>query len=145
MDRKLIEAARFFLKHAGYATPPGRVACALHLARAERRAEEMGIVRERAEYRLGNGRVLALWEYDTDGLVDREVQPGCEVLQCAVMVDGEWLASCGGIELRAPSFVQGRPRDPYIRVMQAELLAEAFAELDGRRGTAELMKCTGAA
>lgn len=33
---ELRKAFRFFLEHAGYGTPPGRAACALDLARAER-------------------------------------------------------------------------------------------------------------
>jgi hypothetical protein len=34
MNPQLQQRFRFFLEHAGYATPPGRAACALALARA---------------------------------------------------------------------------------------------------------------
>jgi hypothetical protein len=41
MNPQLQQRFRFFLEHAGYATPPGRAACALALARAEHVAKDI--------------------------------------------------------------------------------------------------------
>jgi hypothetical protein len=41
MNPQLQQRFRFFLEHAGYATPPGRAACALALARAEHVARDI--------------------------------------------------------------------------------------------------------
>src|SRR5438270_594171 len=40
---KMNPAERFFYEHAGYATPPGRVACAKALAKAEAKALLLGL------------------------------------------------------------------------------------------------------
>jgi hypothetical protein len=41
--QRIRSAFRFFLEHAGYATPPGKAVCALHLAKAEQWALRRGL------------------------------------------------------------------------------------------------------
>lgn len=113
-------AFRFFLEHAGYATPPGRAACALRLARAElwRKAEEDA------------GRLRVLWVLDPDTRPeDFDDEPpeteyfGCVVEKWDPTPNRGWthLASCWGI-----GFLHSDPEsDPYGRVMAAELASEA--------------------
>jgi hypothetical protein len=142
-----LEAFRFFLEHAGYCDPPGRAACAMNLARAETRAKELGLT--------------VTWE-DDDLPWDGDC-PAPKLLKCATvyapgidpsLVDArfpffegtprdtdryvpsgsrsgtyrmrEVLASCGGIGLESR-------HDPYVRVVSAELFAEALDELDAER------------
>ena len=57
MNRKLMKSWRFFMEHDGYATPPGRAACALHSARVD-------LLRDRLEER---GRIRFEWVPDYDG------------------------------------------------------------------------------
>jgi hypothetical protein len=38
----------------------------------------------------------------------------------------ETLAAVGCVTVKAPSFIRGRPQDPYIRCVEAELIEEAF-------------------
>ena len=52
MTPELIAAYRFHKEHGGYATPPGKVACALAAAKAEIAARNLG-------WRV-------VWEYDDD-------------------------------------------------------------------------------
>jgi hypothetical protein len=114
------KAFRFFLEHAGYATPPGRAACALGLSRAEERAKAVGITFE--------------WEWDEDAdlswMDDRDRYyhhdggkrhpREHEVLGCIARgPDGEHLASLWGIVDADAS---------YRRVVEAELAAEALAD-----------------
>lgn len=111
IDRK---AFRFFLNNAGYATPPGRVACAAALAKAEKKARELNF--------------QFLWEPDYDADL------GDHAYWCAMakhgkdcshnaegvslMVNGETLQSLWGIIDADES---------YRRVVEAELALEALA------------------
>ena len=116
---KLQEAFQFFREHAGYCTPPGLAACALRLARAEQWGEERGIE--------------VTWEEEQDRYEDVWGEPapeGCDVLFAFVKHEGHVLASLGMITLKAPSFMGGVSRDPYVRVVNAELFAEARARLE---------------
>ena len=110
----------FFRDNAGFATPPGRMACAKLLADAEEFADAHDLTVQ--------------WEYDT-------VQPGdccanphncfCiakiesgvwDCLYAVVKADNEILASLSGIILVAD--------DPdYRRVLEAELFLEAKTQL----------------
>lgn len=103
---------QFFMNHAGYATPPGRVVCAALLARAEVRAQEAGLTFE--------------WVWDDDAdlslMTDREREKDHEVMGCVVHApEGQVLASLWGVT---------DPDRNYIRVVEAELALEALAELD---------------
>ena len=103
-------AWRFFMEHAGYATPPGRAVCAASLARAEEHAEAAGLTFE------------WLWDADADlsWMDEAEAAREHEVLGCIVRgPDGEHLASLWGIVDADAG---------YRRVVEAELAAEA---LDG--------------
>ena len=109
-------AIRFFADHAGFATPPGRMACAKRLAAAERYAEEHGW-----EYR---------WEQD-DVPWDGDGEHPREWLVCLLLdADGHVLDSLGGI---------ADPTAEYGRVVKAELAAVAMpdyeAMLDDLAGT----------
>jgi hypothetical protein len=123
MNRQLIERFRFFLQHAGYATPPGRAACALSLARAEH------VARDIADATFE-------WEYDTDQPIEdlldssifrseEEFKTYCDRYRDDVSVcllrdaKGEVRASLCGI-IGADS--------KYRRVVEAELALEAFAQ-----------------
>ncbi len=99
MDTALRAAWRFFLEHAGYATPPGRAACALELARAERWAGEQG--------------VTFAWQHDPEPW-DADAPAPDEVLCCTASYGDESVALCG----------IGDPSDEYRRVIQAELSRE---------------------
>jgi hypothetical protein len=110
------DAVRFFADHAGYATPPGRMACAASLAEAECRAERVGLV-----YR---------WEedQDPDWSWREEGVPDYPMLCCLVFDPRDLkhpLASLGGIDLGAEGTFNSH--DPYRRVIEAELASEAFA------------------
>jgi len=106
---------QFFLEHAGYCTPPGRAACALSLARAERDAEFHELA-----FR---------WEDDADGWsdirCDEKRWPGkgpretCESCGC-YDPDGVYLTGLGGI---------WDADADYRRVIQAQLALEALDEL----------------
>jgi hypothetical protein len=113
MPRDLLSRALFFLKHAGYATPPGRVACALSLARAEARAEAEGI--------------HVQWE-DDDFPWDAD-EPRPRYVLAAYVRDaltGRVIASLAGIGLNSLD-------DTYRRVVEAELASEALDYLDDER------------
>ena len=115
----LRERYHFFKEHAGYVVGE-RAVCAIRLARAEAFAETHGV-----EFK---------WEWDND-CQDPDFQPakGNEMLGCVCMdADGNVLGSLWGIEVSSPSFIQGVPRDPYLRVIQAELALEARAEFEKR-------------
>lgn len=104
-DRK---AWRFFLDHAGYATPPGRAQCAMNLARAERRARDIEASFD--------------WSGDPDGCsmcdsCPKEVQAHAVVEQCVMRSkEGVALASLHGI---------CNANAAYRRVVEAELAVEA--------------------
>lgn len=107
----LYDAYLFFKGHAGYCTPPGRAACALDLARAERWAEEEGIT--------------FAWEDDPE-----EWQGDCErpfeVLNCtAIDEDGTGVTSLCGIGMTGECATD----HAYARVVQAELAEECFRQM----------------
>lgn len=135
IDSDTRERFRFFLEHAGYATPPGRAACALELARAEK-----GL-----ECALAYGEASVRWvdddvAYDpgdvcTEDEAARKFDSGEWVgpLGCIVAIGDEQhpraVASLWGIVLNSrgvPSDWQAG--DPYARVIVAELAGEALAE-----------------
>lgn len=118
------ERFRFFLEHAGYATPPGRAACALELARAEE----------------GLACALSYDEASVEWVDDFETyDPGDVVTteQATARFDtGEWTGPFGCIvkigdaaaslwSIVLDSRVTG---DPYARVVVAELASEALLE-----------------
>jgi hypothetical protein len=100
---------KFFLDHAGYCTPPGRVVCAKEYAECERLASDLGYTFE--------------WEWDDlpwdPG--DMAGPPPKEVLGC-VMKDpkGREVESLWGI---------GDPDRNYRRVVEAELASEHLAPM----------------
>ncbi len=137
MNRAAVE---FMAEHAGYATPPGRMVCAWLLAEAELVGEALGWSVEweedpdpdlswcercerrekalRRDYSLSGSRRAAV----LSGVLDHE-----HTLYVALLQDrrGRVLGSLGGID-----FGGGRPnwqQDPYRRVVEAELAAEAVA------------------
>ncbi len=109
MSLELRDAFRFFLENAGYATPPGRAACALDLARAEQDAELMGFSFE--------------WVSDDDPdlswMTPEELAQDHESLGCIVRnASGTSVGSLWGII---------DPDADYRRVIEAELASEALA------------------
>lgn len=113
-----IEAYRFFREHAGYIV--GRSAeCAYHLAQAEAEGKRLGF-----EF---------TWEEEQEPWDGEEpLSDDCELLWCGLTYKGEPMCGLGMIAVRSPSFIQGRPHDPYIRVVQAQLAQEALVELEDR-------------
>jgi hypothetical protein len=111
-------AFKFFLERAGYATPPGRVACAAQLARAESWARAM----ER------DGVLRVTWQADPEPyeLGDAEREYPDEVLGCVVE---SRCPCCGAWEHVASLWSIGDPDDDYRRVVEAELAQEAFTRL----------------
>ena len=107
----IFAAYKFFKANAGWATPPGRAACALALARAEADAADHD--------------VTFVWEDDSDAyFCDPEGYEGAEeILSCMAFQPceccgkpDEVVASLGGI---------ADPNDDYRRVVEAELALEA--------------------
>jgi hypothetical protein len=106
---------KFFAEHAAYATPPGRMACARDLAKAEAEAEDRDWTID--------------WQNDPEGLswVSKEdeqerIEKGVEVLMCTLRDrDGNVLASLGGID---------GPSREYKRVVEAELAQEALGIIE---------------
>lgn len=111
----LLERYRFFREHAGYVA--GRAAeSALGLARAERWAEASGLE--------------VSWEWDTcpwDG--DEPLPEGTEVYVAVARLGGEVVGALGQVA------VSGM-RDPYLRVVAAELAWEAW---EAERGASRAM------
>jgi hypothetical protein len=115
VTRDLLSRARFFLEHAGYCTPPGRVACALSLARAEMRAD--------AEH------LQVTWEDDPEpweAVHADTPRPAYVLNACLQDATGRTLASLCGIGI-------DETNDPYQRVVEAELASEGFGILDAER------------
>lgn len=102
---------RFFLEHAGYATPPGRAQCALDLARAEERANTDPSLRFR-------------WEPDVDPdlswMSDEERARPHEVEGCIV----ERFELCGTWHPITSLWGIVDADDAYRRVIEAELACE---------------------
>lgn len=116
---------KFFMEWAGYATPPGRAACALSLARAECWAEEEGV---RAEWEQDECPDLS-WCEDCAAAVQLRrsdySERACwlrshteehfaEQYGCTLTLGGETV-SLWGID---------RPCPEYRRVVEAELAQE---------------------
>lgn len=124
MTPELREAFRYQLTYGGYATPPGRAACALERARAELVGRDSDTLR-------------VIWEHDPDpdlsfdetGTTQRRVESGewC-VVGCVVESRcsecGEWrhAASLWGIIIDGDPFT-----DPHGRIVEAELMSEAVS------------------
>ncbi|HTQ47491.1 MAG TPA: hypothetical protein VMI75_32265 [Polyangiaceae bacterium] len=137
MDPRLVEAFRFFHEHAGYVV--GRRAVgALALARAELRAKEQGLTVTWDDEELPwdgdcpapkvHVRAIVLHpdhaDADTSDVAIRF--PYFDRRDGSVGRTPAVLASLGGIGLDSM-------HDPYVRVVEAELFAEALAELDAAR------------
>lgn len=117
------KAFRFFLEHAGYATPPGRAACALDLARAEMKFE---LAQEEENASVD-------WFFD-DIPYDHGIYSTKEIAQ--KFESNEWSGPFGCIvkyfdaeaSLWGIVFGQRETSDPYARVVAAELAEEAISE-----------------
>jgi len=132
------ERFRFFLKHAGYATPPGRAACALELARAE----------EDLSSALGYGEASVDWRDDSEPWDEgTEISADDSARRFA---SGEWTGPYGCIVAigddqrpRAVASLWGivldsrGTDDPYARVIVAELAVEALEEYRRERDERE--------
>lgn len=104
---------QFFQVHAGWCTPPGKMACAFALAKAEADAQLLGYVWE--------------WVPDAEGCIGCDCEDKrckCstgkphEVLGCILKDNrGSVLGSLWGI---------CQPDNDYRRVVEAELALEAF-------------------
>lgn len=127
LDRDLIDRARFFQAHAGYCTPPGRVACALASAHAERWAEwqmERGALtvewRADDEYQSWGADEVIAWE--SPRLADgRLIAMGC------IVTYREPLGFSGATIEREASLwgiVAESVADPYCRTIVADLIVE---------------------
>lgn len=126
VDRKTF---RFFLENAGYASPPGRAACALDLARAEvllQRAVDLGLAR--VDWTEEEG-----WSWGDLGDVFNE-----DAMR-AKFDSNEWTGPyCAAIHLGAERYAaslgmivlgQWGTGDPYARVVAAELACELADDL----------------
>lgn len=123
-------AEKFFTRWAGYSwdlrvetQEQGRVRCAQALARAEAAAREAGVVFE--------------WREDDRGSSEwSEKRPSWAQWVCIARdADGRVVASLGGID-----FGRGREPwgNPYQRVVEAEVAAEAVAHRSTSCKTANL-------
>lgn len=115
---KLRERFRFHLEHGGYCTPPGRAACALDAARAEERAEELGIEFVWQAEEHADTSWLEQDEFTRELARWNRGEMSCEWARA--MLGDETLASLGGIFDADTS---------YKRVINAELASEAIATL----------------
>jgi hypothetical protein len=129
MTPTLREAIRFFAEHAGYYTPPGRMACAKKLALAEERARDL--------------RLRFAWEDEQrdewDGeypLASTDLLEWCACYDRAPS-DDRWRNISGAPKARCLAslcmIATTGYRDPYRRVVEAELASEALATLDAER------------
>lgn len=124
IDKQLREAFRFMLDHAGHSTPPGRAACALSLARAER------LLHTAQDFDADRPPAHVTWTeddepYEHGGLSPAEVTAlfasgeWTGPYGCILYVDGEVIGSLWGITLGRADL-----NDPYRRVVEAELASE---------------------
>jgi hypothetical protein len=120
---------RFFLEHSGWATPPGRAACALESARDEQWLDALE----------DDGRASTTVEYDPEPW-DEGTEISAEEAT-AKFQSGEWdgpygvTVTCGDISASLWGIVVG-PRgesDPYIRVVRAELAGDVRAQVETER------------
>lgn len=115
---KAPEAVRFFFTHAAFSYMPGketrdegRARCARELAEAERKGREAGLVFD--------------WtaDPDCDSSEWSDEAPAYVQWQCLCYLNNEIVASLGCIDFGR----DGDPwNDPYQRVVEAELAAEAL-------------------
>lgn len=135
VERRLADwrraAEEFFYKHGAYSYPSGADEAAKERARREA-ARDLAAAEEHAE----DAGWAVEWEHDQDPDISwmddeqlEEMDRGVTEMLTAVLKDedGNVLAALGGIHLSA----RGR-RDPYGRVVEAELASEALAQI-GRR------------
>lgn len=121
------EAFSFFREHAGYATPPGKLACAKALAEAEQLGEELGltVVWEPEEcWSIDDIETEERWQKRTL----RRIELG-ELEVCRAYVQ-DYAGNC----LASLSMIVAGPHDSYRRVVSAELMQEALEEL--KKGSA---------
>jgi hypothetical protein len=121
MNRQLQERFRFFFHHAGYATPPGKAASALALARAEHVAKDIADA-------------TFEWQDDTDqpieDLIDRNIFRSDEEFRAYCDryrddVTGCVLRDANG-DVRASLWAIIGADSAYRRVVEAELAQEAY-------------------
>lgn len=125
----MTDAEQFFYEHGSYSYDPltetpeqGRERCAAELATAEAWAKAVS-----AEYRW--------YESDIDSSDFSDEAPVWRLWDCSMHVDGECAASLGAIDFGR----DGEPGhgygilEPYARVVQAELAAEAAAKTNNYR------------
>ena len=110
IDPDLAKRYRFFREHAGYIVGE-RAVCALALARAEQAAEKRGLYFHKEE---------DSHEWDGDCPAPRYV------LWCAVFRSEECEDALAGVGAVGVNDL----RDPYLRVVAAELFSEALDVLD---------------
>jgi hypothetical protein len=122
MSADTLKRAQFFATHAGYATPPGRAACALNLARAEERGEAMGLE--------------VLWTEEEEESWDGDC-PAPKILLWGAVYRAEDInartgEACSHASSLAAIGMVGVDswQDPSLRVVEAELLSDALAMLD---------------
>jgi hypothetical protein len=112
---------KFFQEHAGYCTPPGRMACAKSLAIAEQAAN---VAEAQFEWRQEEfERIEDLLDssmFRSENEFKRYCDKYRDDVLCCILRDanGDVLASLGGII--------GADKD-YRRVVEAELALEAFS------------------
>lgn len=87
---------QFFLKNAGYCTPPGRATCALQLAKAE----------EEKENKIESGEWKFEWQqdedyddfsWDEDGWFRQKLEEGTGMVCCLILY--KKCSSCGNYEI----------------------------------------------
>ena len=118
-------AWRFFLNNAGYATPPGRVACAASLARAEAEA------RERGWYVFWEGESDIPYEDalgDHAYWCDREAkgERHQHTVEMATLVGPDSMSSLSNVLASLGAIIDADAA--YRRVVAAELAAEALGQ-----------------
>lgn len=99
---------RFFHAEAGWATPPGKVACAMILARAEEWAVVEGV-----EYEWAEDDCIESSDF-------RDDVPAYPLWVCVARL-GDAVESLGGIDFGPGCDPWG---EPYKRVVEAELAAQ---------------------
>jgi hypothetical protein len=117
-DKRFYDRVRFFLEHAGYSTPPGRLACAWRLAEAEARGIQEGLIFNHCP------------EWDE---WDADVPKPKYVLLCEVW-ESEAARDFGACSLASLGMVGVNSlADPYLRVVRAELYRDALRLIDESR------------
>jgi hypothetical protein len=119
---------KFFLEHAGFATPPGKAACALSLAKAERDADKAGIEFVTMPDDSPDASFVEMWseqEQEDWNKCDHECVGVVAMLPCpdhgTDCKHAKHLASLWGI---------WDADSAYLRVVRAELASEALGEIE---------------